>query len=124
MCTIKKTVDVEISTDQMIAAMMSPELSTDRRETIAVALLEDLPEERKISVLDRMNFTPSEEWLSAEVSRDRDFTEAQRGQILQSLIWRSASDVAKFVRSLVDPRGIHTKQEVCYELQQLIANNL
>ena len=156
MCKIKLTTEVEISTSQIITSLMSGEMSNERREDIAVALMETLPAEYIESVVERVlklsNDTREDfavalmgalpEKLKMSVV-ERVFTGDKDKQlcmmlledeyeklleVVREVVFRTPGNmdehIAKLIRVFVDPRGIHNKQEVCYDLQQLIATNL
>lgn len=125
MCKIKLTTEVEISTSQIINSLMSGEMTNERREDIAVALMETLPEESKITVVERVFTGDSDKQLCMmllegeyekllEVARD----------VVCKMPGSADELIVKLIRAFIDPRGLHSKQEVCYDLQQLIAANL
>lgn len=125
MCKIKQLIEVEISTAQIIEALMSGEMTNERREDIAVALMESMPEDSKATVVERVFTGDSDKQLCMMLLEDEyeKLLEVAR-EVVRRMPGNADEAVAKFIRSFIDPRGIHSKQEVCYDLQQLIAYNL
>ena len=125
MCKIKLTTEVEISTSQIINGLMSGEMTNERREDIAVALMETLPEDSKATVVERVFTGDSDKQLCMMLLEDEyeKLLEVAR-EVVSRMPGNADELIVKLIRAFIDPRGLHSKQEVCYDLQQLIAANL